>query len=481
MKADVERSRSAPRSCAVHIRARRTAKLCTIMHAADNAPDIWDGSNESQRCPATIAIRLASVDDLPDLLELEASCRGAPMRSASEATLHRRLTTHRRGQFAAVAADGRLLGAVYTQRVASCESLLRATHTTELDLHTPAGPVLQLLSAVQRPEAAGIGRTLRDHVLSLGRMDSSVEWVCTVARCGRYDACGGGEAASSDAYQSYVDYVEAGTDPWLLLHSSAGASIGAIIPNYRPDDISNLGYGVLVTYHLREESVPRLDAPFAPSSIEHYQQIEYCQQTYRRPRSGLRYVVASSARWPGGVDSRYTGELWAGADAIGTIPAQRWDVPPTIFGASHFGAFVNCIERFAPTFFDMAHGEVHATDPQQRLLLEEGYTALHAAHARRLALHEADVGIFLGIMNADFAAICISASSVFTATGAAISIAAGRLSFICGMQGPSISYDTACSSALIASHAACKSVSTEECGSGLVLAASLMLTPQVIG
>ena len=166
---------------------------------------------------------------------------------------------------------------------------------------------------------------------------------------------------------------------------------------------------------------------------------------------------------------------------MGQIPSQRWVISSTPWPSGRFGAFLPHAERFAGAFFGVSPAESNATDPQQRLLLEYGYSTLHAAKERRETLRGADVGVFLGIMNADFAAICISASSVFTATGAAISIAAGRLSFICGMQGPSISYDTACSSALIASHAACKSVSTEECGSGLVLAASLMLTPQVIG
>ena len=89
-------------------------------------------------------------------------------------------------------------------------------------------------------------------------------------------------------------------------------------------------------------------------------------------------------------------------------------------------------------------------DPQQRLLLEVGYEAQHSVDVcREDALN---TGIFLGIMNADWAARSTERLSVYDATSGAISIAAGRISFVLGMQGPCCSYDTACSSALIALH-----------------------------
>ena len=36
--------------------------------------------------------------------------------------------------------------------------------------------------------------------------------------------------------------------------------------------------------------------------------------------------------------------------------------------------------------------------------------------------------------------------------GSAPSVASGRLAFVCGMTGPAVSVDTACSSALVAAH-----------------------------
>eukprot|EP00964_Phaeocystis_antarctica_P095599 scaffold62037_cov51-Phaeocystis_antarctica.AAC.1 len=66
-------------------------------------------------------------------------------------------------------------------------------------------------------------------------------------------------------------------------------------------------------------------------------------------------------------------------------------------------------------------------------------------------------GVFLGICSNDFAEVLRASPagrSVYAATGSSHSIAAGRLSFVLGLQGPCVSFDTACSSALAAGHAA---------------------------
>lgn len=118
-------------------------------------------------------------------------------------------------------------------------------------------------------------------------------------------------------------------------------------------------------------------------------------------------------------------------------------------------------------------------DPQQRLVLESGYTACHLAGRRRCMLQTSDAGIFLGMMNADFAGVDIGPVSAYAATGNTISIAAGRLSFALGTQGPCATIDTACSSALVALHAARAAVLTEESKWALALAVNLTLTPRM--
>ena len=95
-------------------------------------------------------------------------------------------------------------------------------------------------------------------------------------------------------------------------------------------------------------------------------------------------------------------------------------------------------------------------DPQQRLLLEHAYMALHSASEAgwRGSWGGSDGGVFLGIERPDWALAqpASARSSVYGVTGDNVSVAAGRLSFVLGMQGPCSTFDTACSSALAALH-----------------------------
>ena len=111
-------------------------------------------------------------------------------------------------------------------------------------------------------------------------------------------------------------------------------------------------------------------------------------------------------------------------------------------------------------------------DPQQRLLLELGYTALVTGGLARAFLQGSDTGVFLGITNADFHAMLLTAStSVYSATGGTISIAAGRMSFALGLQGPCESLDTACSSAVVALHSTALCLASSDCTAALTTAA----------
>ena len=443
--------------------------------------------------PGSLAIRRATARDIAGLVKLEASRQHPALLAASEGTIRQRIEAHPMGQFVAVSPDGQVVGAAYTQRVASQDSLLAITRDRELSLHTPHGRVVQLLGVVQMP-AANVSDQLRRYVLHCSGLDATVDEVCVVARCRSFDPSVHG--ASRAAYQAHVD---ACTDPELLLHTSAGACIFGLVAGYRVADTANLGYGVIVTYGLssapagrhlastpvRSAAEVRRALTFArsPPGSERllFEQVEE-QQPPGWPRHlqsrGQQHLVASSARWPGSATTSFA-FLPAGGDAVGQIPSQRWGVADSPVPAGRFGAFLSHAERFAAAFFGVSAAETSATDPQQRLLLEHGYAALHSTHERRESLRAADVGVFLGIMNADFASIYVESGSVYAATGGTISIAAGRLSFVLGTQGPVASYDTACSSGLVASHAAFGAARAGECASSLVLAVSLMLSPQV--
>ena len=60
-----------------------------------------------------------------------------------------------------------------------------------------------------------------------------------------------------------------GEDAGLCFHSDAGAHIGELVRNYRPDDAPNLGYGVMICYELggRRSVVPTPTTKEAPSLV----------------------------------------------------------------------------------------------------------------------------------------------------------------------------------------------------------------------
>ena len=212
-----------------------------------------------------------------------------------------------------------------------------------------------------------------------------------------------------------------------------------------------------------------------------------------RPRGERHVVVRSVAgRWPGGWRSGSTlfEALQAGGGAVGSVPTCRWW--PEAVGAGaleaekasclEHGGFVRDAEGFAHGLFGISPAEAAATDPQQRLLLEVGYEALHASGRRRAALLGSGDCVFVGIERPDWALLQARAptgrSSVYAVTGDTASVASGRLAFVLGLQGPCVSVDTACSSALVALHGAWAATTCGECPGGLASAVSLKLVPQ---
>lgn len=63
---------------------------------------------------------------------------------------------------------------------------------------------------------------------------------------------------------------------------------------------------------------------------------------------------------------------------------------------------------------------------------------------------------------------------MYDATSTALSVASGRISFALGLVGPCVTLDTACSSALVATHLAAASLCHGECDKSLAIGAGLI-------
>ena len=169
------------------------------------------------------------------------------------------------------------------------------------------------------------------------------------------------------------------------------------------------------------------------------------------PGTAARAVIAITAvtgRMPespctGSASRQYTSDL---QDCSRIIPADRWspDLQLTQDMPSRFGMFLNEPYSFDAAAFATSESEAIVLDPQQRLLLESTYE-VYSQHQGRaaapLAPGKSPVGVFVGISTPDYADLGKAHTSigVYTATGSALSVAAGRLSYFFGFAGPAVS------------------------------------------
>jgi len=205
-------------------------------------------------------------------------------------------------------------------------------------------------------------------------------------------------------------------------------------------------------------------------------------------------IIGLGCRVPGG--GHDAPSFWRlmrdGVDAIGPLPADRWDTEalydpdPETPGriATRAGGFLGAVDGFDAGLFGIAPREAQGMDPQQRLLLEVAWEALENAGQAPDRLEGTRTGVYVGVTASDYAYMQLMSGdralldAHFT-SGIAHSIHSGRLSYLLGLQGPSLTLDTACSSSLVAVHQACQALRAGDCRMALAGGVNLILSPDL--
>ncbi|WP_058042448.1 type I polyketide synthase [Streptomyces roseifaciens] len=195
-------------------------------------------------------------------------------------------------------------------------------------------------------------------------------------------------------------------------------------------------------------------------------------------------IVGIDGRFPGAANpAEFWDLLMRGADAISTVPDDRWD-PDALLGSGRLntttGGFLTDPDVFDHEFFGISPKEAEAMDPQQRLMVQVAWRALEDACLDPRAQAGTATAVFIGVMGNEWAHLHMTDYDRITphlGSGNGYCMIANRLSYLLDLKGPSWAVDSACSSSLVAVHQACSALRLGECDQAIVGGVNIMMTP----
>lgn len=181
-----------------------------------------------------------------------------------------------------------------------------------------------------------------------------------------------------------------------------------------------------------------------------------------------------------------------GVDCISDFPASRrvdTDAAVKAIYSSRenvqyeTGAFLDEVDKFDYSFFNLSPKEANLMDPSQRLLLQTTVKAIENAGYGGTKITGTRTGVYVGYSSdygesyKTYAEWSENSFTGFALTGNIKSILAGRISYTLDLKGPSIVVDTACSSSLVAVHLACQGLCVGDCDMAVAGGIKINLLP----
>ncbi len=180
-------------------------------------------------------------------------------------------------------------------------------------------------------------------------------------------------------------------------------------------------------------------------------------------------VVGIACRFPGvSSPTELANLLRSGRCEIGPVSTDRralWELGERSPAAA---GLLEAIDHFDRIPFRISATEAPLIDPQQRLVLEMAWHALEDAGLSPACLDGVPAGVFVGAGSSDYAirmakAAIAAKSNPHLPNAAQNGAISGRVSYCLGLTGPSLTIDTACSSALAAVASASDALRLNQC------------------
>ena len=203
-------------------------------------------------------------------------------------------------------------------------------------------------------------------------------------------------------------------------------------------------------------------------------------------------VVGIGCRFPGRANDPET--FWrlleAGVDAVTEIPADRWNCTRSTTPIPPGRARLTAAGAASSTGSTVSTRTSSASRREKRPAWTRSSGSCSKWPGRgwrtpgcaRIGSPASRTAVFVGISSFDYSVLETSFRDrgeidVYSNTGGSLSIAANRISYCFDFRGPSAAVDTACSSALVAVHLACRSIWQDGCPMALAGGVNALLLP----
>lgn len=188
-------------------------------------------------------------------------------------------------------------------------------------------------------------------------------------------------------------------------------------------------------------------------------------------------IIGISGRFPkANTVQQFWENIRLGRECLDDFPVHRREDGQALFSDQRFAhkrfkkaGYLDEISFFDPDMFRISPKEALSMEPYQRIMLELAYETLLNAGYETRDIIGSKTGVFIGkdhVTGIEYRHYV--SPDIFSLTGSWPGILASRISYVYNLKGPSIVFDTSCSSGLVGLHFACESLRRNECDMAFV-------------